>query len=41
MRRETLRKCGASIIFNPEADEMYDNALTFVDMNKITKVLCG
>ena len=25
---------GASIIFNPEADEMYDNALTFVDMNK-------
>ena len=21
--------------------EMYDNALTFVDMNKITKVLCG
>lgn len=32
---------GASIIFNPEADEMYDNALTFVDMNKITKVLCG
>ena len=32
---------GADIIFNPEADEMYDNALTFVDMNKITKVLCG
>ena len=22
---------GASIIFNPEADEMYDNALTFVE----------
>lgn len=32
---------GASLIFNPEADEMYDGALTFVDMNKITKVLCG
>ncbi len=32
---------GASIIFNPDADEMYDGALTFVDMNKITKVLCG
>ncbi len=32
---------GASLIFNPEADEMYDSALTFVDMNKITKVLCG
>lgn len=32
---------GADIIFNPEADEMYTGALTFVDMNKITKVLCG
>lgn len=32
---------GASLIFNPNAEEMYDNALTFVDMNKITKVLCG
>lgn len=32
---------GASLIFNPEAEEMYDDALTFVDMNKITKVLCG
>ncbi|MCI8521029.1 MAG: pantoate--beta-alanine ligase [Clostridia bacterium] len=32
---------GASLIFNPEADEMYTDALTFVDMNKITKVLCG
>lgn len=32
---------GASLIFNPDADEMYDSALTFVDMNKITKVLCG
>ncbi len=34
-------RAGASIIFNPEADEMYDNALTFVDMREITKVLCG
>lgn len=34
-------KAGADIIFNPEPEEMYDNALTFVDMNKITKVLCG
>lgn len=32
---------GASVIFNPEASEMYKNALTFIDMNKITKVLCG
>jgi pantoate--beta-alanine ligase len=32
---------GASLIFNPEPEEMYDDALTFVDMNKITKVLCG
>lgn len=32
---------GASLIFNPEPEEMYDNALTFVDMDKITKVLCG
>ncbi len=32
---------GADVIFNPEPDEMYRDALTFVDMNKITKVLCG
>ena len=32
---------GASIIFNPEADEMYADPLCFVDMDKITKVLCG
>lgn len=32
---------GASLIFNPEPEEMYQDALTFVDMNKITKVLCG
>lgn len=32
---------GASLIFNPEPEEMYIDSLTFVDMNKITKVLCG
>ncbi len=34
-------EAGASVIFNPETEEMYDNALTFVDMRKITKALCG
>ena len=32
---------GADVIFNPEADEMYDNALTTVNMTDITEVLCG
>ncbi len=32
---------GASIIFNPEPEEMYVNALTTVSVDKITKVLCG
>lgn len=32
---------GANVIFNPEAEEMYQSPLTFIDMNKITKVLCG
>ena len=32
---------GADLIFNPEPEEMYTDALTFVDMDKITKVLCG
>ena len=32
---------GATLIFNPEPDEMYDNALTTVSVDKITKVLCG
>ncbi len=32
---------GAALLFNPEPSEMYTDALTFVDMNKITKVLCG
>lgn len=35
------KSAGASLIFNPDAEEMYTDALTFVDMNKITKVLCG
>lgn len=34
-------EAGASIIFNPEAEEMYCEPLCFVDMDKITKVLCG
>ncbi len=32
---------GAHIIFNPEPEEMYIDPLCFVDMDKITKVLCG
>ena len=32
---------GAKLIFNPEPGEMYDNALTTVSVDKITKVLCG
>lgn len=32
---------GAHLIFNPEPDEMYVDPLCFVDMDKITKVLCG
>lgn len=35
------QEAGADIIFNPEAEEMYVNPLTFVDMREITKVLCG
>lgn len=34
-------EAGASLIFNPEPEEMYHDALTFIDMNKLTKVLCG
>lgn len=34
-------EAGASIIFNPDAEEMYVDPLCFVDMDKITKVLCG
>ena len=32
---------GADVIFNPEAEEMYRDALTTVNMTKITEVLCG
>ncbi len=32
---------GASIIFNPEPEEMYDNALTTVSVAEITSGLCG
>ena len=38
---EICESAGADIIFNPEASEMYDNALTTVTVDKITKVLCG
>ena len=34
-------KAGADVIFNPEAEEMYDNALTTVNMDSLTEVLCG
>lgn len=34
-------EAGASLIFNPEPEEMYCDPLCFVDMDKITKVLCG
>ncbi len=32
---------GAAVVFNPEPEEMYKNALTHIDMDVITKVLCG
>ena len=32
---------GANLIFNPEPEEMYTDALTTVSVDKITKVLCG
>lgn len=34
-------KAGASIIFNPDPEEMYDNALTTVSVADITAGLCG
>lgn len=34
-------EAGADLIFNPEPEEMYDNALTKVSVDKITKGLCG
>ena len=38
---ELCEAAGADIIFNPEPDEMYDNALTTVSVDRITKTLCG
>ena len=36
------RAAGAHVIFHPEAEEMYfSDKCTFVDMDKITKGLCG
>ena len=32
---------GADVIFNPDAEEMYTDALTTVNMTDITEVLCG
>lgn len=34
-------EAGADLIFNPDPEEMYDNALTKVSVDKITKGLCG
>lgn len=34
-------EAGASLIFNPEPEEMYHAPLTTVSVDKITKVLCG
>ena len=39
--RLMCEEAGADIIFNPEPSEMYDNALTTVSVDKITKTLCG
>ena len=38
---ELCEAAGAHLIFNPEPDEMYDNALTTVSVKNITKGLCG
>jgi len=34
-------KNGVDIIFNPEVDELLDNSLTFVEVTKLDKNLCG
>ena len=39
--RLMCEEAGADIIINPEPSEMYDNALTTVSVDKITKTLCG
>ncbi len=38
---ELCEAAGADIIFNPEPEEMYRDALTSVSVDKITKGLCG
>lgn len=38
---QLCEEAGAKLIFNPEPSEMYDNALTTVSVDKITKGLCG
>lgn len=38
---ELCEAAGANIIFNPEPEEMYVDALTTVSVDKITKGLCG
>ncbi len=38
---ELCELAGADVIFNPEADEMYQNQLTGVTMSGITEHLCG
>lgn len=40
--KELCEKAGASIVFNPEPSEMYfNNASTYVDVENLTKGLCG
>lgn len=37
-----VKKAGTDLIFHPENEEMYFNDFsTFVDMNGLTKGLCG
>lgn len=40
--KELCEKAGATIVFNPEASEMYfNNASTYVDVENLTEGLCG
>jgi pantoate--beta-alanine ligase len=38
---QLCQSAGADLIFNPEPEEMYDNPLTTVSVDKLTKGLCG